>query len=285
VNQWPTGRFEGMLASMPHLFAVTRLLLGASLVLGACAGRSSSHDEGDGGTGNTSGTTASGGSSGAADNKGGSSGAADNKGGSTASGGSSASGPTGGSDVGGTTDPGIGGTGVGGTTGKAGTGGTLNCANVSCPSIPNSCKKLVQPPDECCPVCLDTGCQEECTDPGCKEGEHLETIPGDCCPTCAADPPDACATGQEIYANLKDALIEKYGSSGCKNSSECTIVYEYNACASTCGVPLPSSTAQSYSDNLNNYAAGCETCPQPPPILCPAAAAACLNGKCVITSP
>jgi len=281
-----------MLASpLPPRFAhVGHLLVGAALLLGACAGRSTSQD-GDGGSGNTSGTGAGGTTGGT------SSGSAGVGHGGTGNGGSSQFGGTGGTAVGGSTDPGKGGTSLGGSTdpGKGGTGvggttdpgkgGTAGCANVSCPSIPNTCKKLVQPPDECCPLCLDTGCPNDCEEPACKEGQHAETIAGDCCPTCVDDPPDACETGQEIYDDLKDALLEKYGSTGCKNSSECTIVYEANACAATCGVALPTSTAESYSSNLDNYAAGCETCDPPSVPPCPAAVAACVNGKCVATGP
>jgi len=287
----PAIKFEGMLASLSlrHLVGFGPLLFGAALVLGGCAGRSASHSEGDGGTGNTSGTSGgtSSGSGGRGDGAGGSTGATDSKGGGPANGGSSDIGATGGTSLGGTTDPGKGGTSVGGTSdpGSGGSGAMPNCTNVTCPSIPKSCVKLVQPEDECCPVCLDTGCQDECTDPGCKEGQHLETIPGDCCPTCVADPPDACETGQALYADLKEALVDKYGSSGCKNSSECSIVYENNDCVATCGVALPTSTVMNYTNNLDNYAAGCATCSPPAPILCPASVAACVNGKCVATWP
>lgn len=243
----------------PHL---GYLLVGASIALGACAGRSSSHSD-DGGTGNIGGTAAGGTTGGTSSGSAGTSG--------TGKGGGAALGGTGGSGVGGTTDP--------------GKGGTAGCANEVCPSIPNTCKKLVQAPGECCPLCLDTGCPSDCEEPACKEGQHVETLPGDCCPTCVADPPDACETGQELYADMKEALLEKYGSSSCKNSSECTIVYELNACAATCGVALPASTAESYTSNLDHYAAGCETCDPPWPAPCPASVAACLNGKCVATGP
>jgi hypothetical protein len=262
------------LPSSPRFPRLGSLLFGASLALGGCAGRSSSHSD-DGGTGNTSGTAAGGTTGGTSSGSAGTSG--------TGKGGGSLGG-SGGSGAGGTTDPGKGGTGIGGTT-DPGKGGTAGCANETCPSIPNTCSKIVQHPDECCPVCLDTGCPSDCEEPACKEGQHIETLPGDCCPTCVADPPDACETGQEIYADLKTALLEKYGSSSCKNSSECTIVYELNACVATCGVALPTSTAMSYSSNLENYAAGCETCDPPQATPCPASVAACVNGKCVATGP
>jgi hypothetical protein len=173
---------------------------------------------------------------------------------------------------------------TGGAGGSAGSsvanGGALPCSKVTCPSIPTSCKRIVQAADACCPTCLDTGC-DVCAALDCAEGTHSETVPGDCCPSCVADPPDACATGQQVYADVRAMLLDKYGSSGCSNSTDCTLVSENNACSVACSVVLPLSTAHNFVANLESLAAGCATCPPAGEVDCKAQAAACVNGRCV----
>ncbi len=168
----------------------------------------------------------------------------------------------------------------GGDAGSSGSRPVSACGNVTCPAIPTSCKRIVQEPDACCPTCLDTGC-DVCPAVDCAEGTHSETVPGDCCPSCVADPPDACATGQTTYADVRAALLEKYGSSGCSNSSDCTLVSEYNACNVACAVALPVPTAVNFTSNLDALGKDCATCPAPAEIDCEAQVAACVNGRCV----
>ena len=167
------------------------------------------------------------------------------------------------------------------------TGGSssLSCAQVTCPSIPSTCKQIIQAPDACCPTCLDTGCPP-CEAVTCPSGTHSETPVGACCPECVTNPPDACTKGKQDYASLRAAMVDKYGSSGCKNSSDCVIVAENNLCAQTCGVPLPGTMSASFQMNLDSNAkTNCATCPTGDLVVC-AQVPACVNGKCVaVNSP
>ena len=171
----------------------------------------------------------------------------------------------------------------GDTSGGVPSGGSttaLSCGKVSCPSLPISCKKIVQDPSACCPICTDTGC-DACDAITCDAGTHSETLVGACCATCVIDPPDPCTTSRTNYASSRTSMIEKYGSNGCINSSECTIVPENNLCAVSCGVALPSATANYLVSNLMSVAQSlCSTCLQPPQVDCAQLVAACVNGKC-----
>jgi hypothetical protein len=233
------------------------LLVGTAVLAGACGGKSATDDDGNDTSGKGGATSAAGGTS---SGKGGA-------GDTTSMGGSSVGGSSG------TGDP-----------GKGGSGAEPNCGGVLCSPIPTTCKEIVQEVGACCPICTDTGC-EKCPDLDCEEGTHAETVPGDCCPSCLTDPPDACEMGMQAYDQLREALLEKYGSLGCVNSTECTVVHEDNACAASCGIVLPSVTASSYVDNLSSAAVGCSTCEPPFPIPCPAGGpAACVNGKCMMAA-
>jgi len=183
---------------------------------------------------------------------------------------------------GGSTTVSNGGSGAVGATSSAGSAQTLNCEYVLCAPIPATCKRLVQGPRDCCPTCPDTGC-DACPDIDCAPGSHAETKPGACCQSCIADPPDACDQGARVYANLRTQLSDKYGSGNCKNSTECSLVNEDNACAHVCNIALPTQSINNYVSNLDNYAMGCATCQAPPePVNCDSQMiAACVNGKCV----
>lgn len=226
-----------------------------ALLLAACGGESEHHGKPTSDSGATSGMSTTGGAGG-------------NAGSSVANGGTLPSDAGGSGAVGGS------------SAGSSGSMPALPCSKVTCPSIPTSCKRIVQATDACCPTCLDTGC-EVCPALDCAEGTHSESAPGDCCPSCVADPPDACATGQQVYAGLRATLLDKYGSSGCSNSTDCTLVSENNACSIACNVVLPLSTAHNFVDNLDSLAMGCATCPPPGEVDCKAQAAACVNGRCV----
>ena len=176
-----------------------------------------------------------------------------------------------------------GGTGVVAATGGA--GGALSCTTVVCPSIPSSCRKIIQDPTACCPTCTDTGC-DPCPDLACASGTHPETAVGACCPACVPDPPSACTQGQQGYATMRASMLTKYSSSGCKNSTDCVLVTENNPCAWSCNIPLPSNMSSSFISNLNQAAEGaCATCPAPTAPSCEPMIAACANGNCVAANP
>jgi hypothetical protein len=174
------------------------------------------------------------------------------------------------------------------TGGKAyATGGSsaISCAGVSCAAIPTTCTLILQPVGACCPVCMDTGCPP-CATIVCAAGQHVETVAGDCCPSCVADPPDPCVTGQKNYASIRQSMIDKYSYLGCSNSTECVIVPESNACASTCGIPMVNNMVESFKKNLEQSAQDyCSTCKPVAAGVCPAQVPACVNGKCVAVSP
>lgn len=177
---------------------------------------------------------------------------------------------------------------AGGSVGFAGSssaGGPPNCNNVNCPSIPSSCKHLVQSPGDCCPTCTDTGC-DACPPIDCQPGTHSETAQGACCPSCVADPPDACMSGQMTYRQLRGLLLHDGTPTDCKNSSECSLVTEDNVCAFVCNVPVTKVYAPSFISNLTQHAPElCATCTAPVHIDCSPKAAACLNGICVAAEP
>jgi hypothetical protein len=239
-------------------------LLTVTHLLGACGGKSASVDGDDDGNakGGTSGSTGANGGTGGGDIPG--------KGGSDLPG-------SGGTDI-----PGKGGTGAGGTdSASGGTGGpTPNCEGIDCAPLPTTCKQVVQPPNACCPICKETGC-DPCTLADCDPGYHAEQLPGDCCETCVADPVDACESGQAAYAQLRGALLEKYSSLGCRNSTECGLVTDEPACITACPVALPTSTIESWESNTAAAADACSTClALPGPVLCKPVVASCINGLC-----
>jgi hypothetical protein len=248
---------------------VSRSLSGAALLLAACGGESARHGAPSSASAATSGVSTTAGESGADGTSIGQGGAlSSDAGGNGAVGGDGTGGGTGGSSN---------------KDGGAANGGSMPdsaCAHVTCPGIPTSCKRIVQEPDACCPTCLDTGC-DVCPPLDCAEGTHSETEPGDCCPSCVTDPPDACTTGQQDYAEVRAALLDKYTSSGCSNSSGCTLVFEHNACHVACNVALPVVSAVSFTSNLDARGPNCATCPAPAELDCAAEVAACVNGRCV----
>jgi hypothetical protein len=237
-----------------------------ALLLAACGGESTHEDATSGGSGGGGAVAATGGDGGSVAATGGDNGS----GGSPAGDGGTTTAGTGGSSGASGGDSSVGGS----------TAGAMPCAKVECPNIPTSCKQLVQDPNECCPMCLDTGCGA-CPDIMCADGTHSETVAGDCCPSCVADPPDACAMGQMTYTGLRMALLDKYGSSGCSNSADCTLVLENNACNVSCGVALPNATATNFADNLAKLAPGCASCPAPATADCGPVLASCVNGRCM----
>jgi hypothetical protein len=86
--------------------------------------------------------------------------------------------------------------------------------------------------------------------------------------------------GQHGYTVLRVQLLDKYQPTKCKNSSDCTLVLESNACVSICNVPIPTGLSSSYQSNLADAASACATCPTLPPIVCAVMLPACVNEKC-----
>jgi len=175
--------------------------------------------------------------------------------------------------------------GSGGVSTAGGSSGGPSCVGVACPSLPASCKKIVQDPGACCPTCTDTGC-DPCADITCATGTHKETPAGACCPICVADPPDPCTQGQQNYASFRASLLDKVGTVKCQNSTDCVLLQENNACGIVCNVAVPSSTADSFQSNLSSQATqACATCPKPVAVQCERMVPACMNGKCVPANP
>ena len=175
--------------------------------------------------------------------------------------------------------------GDGGASPSGGSGGARSCDGIACGSLPASCKKVIQEVGACCPTCADTGCSP-CADVACSAGTHKETLPADCCASCVPDPPDPCLKGQQDYSALRTQMLDKYGSVGCKNSSDCTLVLEDNACAAVCNVPVPSSMVDTLQSNLRSSAATfCGGCPTPTAAPCERMVPACMNGRCVAANP
>ena len=186
---------------------------------------------------------------------------------------------------GGATFPATGGNGFssGGLPATGGSG-TVSCAAVICPAIPTTCRQIVQDPGACCPTCLDSGCPT-CAAIACPTGSHAEVVAGDCCASCVADPPDACVVGQQSYASMRASMLEKYGSLGCSNSTDCVIIPENNACALTCGIVTPSRMSTSFQDSLDTNAKSyCSMCKPPLAVPCVSMLPACVNGKCIAVS-
>jgi hypothetical protein len=168
-----------------------------------------------------------------------------------------------------------------GSYAAAGSAGASSCAGVSCPILSEWCSSIVQRPGACCPVCLATTCPT-CPDiTSCPSEQHIETPEGACCPQCVAD---ACPLGQKTYAELLSEVSKKY-SIGCATSPDCTIAPEKNACAESCGIPVPNNMLTYLEQTLESTAKGCVTCAPPTPTSCPAVVPACVNGRCVAASP
>jgi hypothetical protein len=208
------------------------------------------------------------------------------------------SGPSSGPGTGSTTTgqggSGRAGSGVGGSsTGSggaqmAGRGGGAGapCSNFGCPDI--GCGPgytIVLKPGACCPSCEPIPCSGACAIFTCPSGTHLEKNPAECCPKCVPDPIDTCRKGQQAYAELRKQLIDKYNSIGCRTSRDCTIVYESNRCAPSCGTAFPVTYAESAQQNLRMSAeSNCATCPLMGTPPCAPSSAYCVNGACTMLS-
>lgn len=120
-----------------------------------------------------------------------------------------------------------------------------------------------------------------CACPGiaCGSGSHLEVLPGQCCPTCVQD---SCEAQLKGYQALRQQLLEKYSTLGCMTHSDCTVYYEKNDCAVSCGVPMPIAAIGNLDSNLQSYAqSSCSpSCMRPVPPCVPPAMPFCIRGLC-----
>lgn len=146
-------------------------------------------------------------------------------------------------------------------------GSSMGCA---CPDI--GCGpgfRLVPDPNNCCGTCEPIPCPTvPCPGIACASGQHLEVPEGECCPVCVPDIFEACAAGQQAYRQLREQLLEKYSSLGCKSDWDCGVIWESNRCVATCGDPLPEAVIADAKQNLSSFAemscASCALIPFPP---------------------
>jgi hypothetical protein len=263
-----------------------RLALGVALVLlGSCGGRTLSGPHADAAAVNQ-GDDASGAAgheptTGAAGSSAGHGGAAGSTG--TGAAGSGSAGATGGGsgNAGATGAAGAGAAGRGGTGGSAGSTGTT-CGPCPSPDCLPGYASVHDPAVSCCPICRPVKCPATCSPPPCPAGSHLEMLDGQCCPTCQpGTESNACRTGRASYTQLRAALVEKYNSSGCMTDTDCTLVFEDNACVSNCGTAFPVSLASNAESNLKSAAQmDCGTCARPDRPPCALLVALCSNGHC-----
>jgi hypothetical protein len=180
----------------------------------------------------------------------------------------------------------VGGAGTGTAGTAVGIGGKSTCG--PCPDIDCGVGYTQQPsPDGCCNVCVPLDCRmlgcpgPACGCPGiaCAPGSQPIYPPDQCCPICSDT---NCDEQRRSYYGFRDQVVEKYNSLGCMQDSDCTIVYESNACASSCGTPMPWFYEKDFVVVLNEYAAStCAACPPPPLQPCPAPPPpACVAGRC-----
>jgi hypothetical protein len=141
---------------------------------------------------------------------------------------------------------------------------------------------VVDPSVSCCPLCRPIDCSNvKCATPICPTGFHAEVPMGGCCPTCVMGVSMQCNGAQAAYGAQRSALLEKYSAPSCMVDSDCTLVYESNACVSNCGEALPVATASSFTMNLMTLAGACDmACPPKAAPPCALLTAACSNGKC-----
>lgn len=229
-----------------------RHILAAALLLVACGGRYASVDDGDGGSGSGA-ATGSGGSGQGGKKPGGKAGSA--AGGSVSTAGTSPAG------------------------GAVGVGGKATCG--PCPDIDCAPGSYYQPdPSGCCGTCVPLDCRMvACPGIACGPGSQLIYPPDQCCPVCG---PNNCDEQRRGYFGFRDQVVEKYNSLGCMQDADCAIVYESNACGSSCGTPMPWFYEKDFIVALDSYAsANCASCPPVPIQPCPAPPpVACVNARC-----
>ena len=81
--------------------------------------------------------------------------------------------------------------------------------------------------------------------------------------------------------NLEE-LLAKLSQSACSADTDCAVLWETNACVSTCGTPAPVSAIDSATADLSDFAKkSCSSCgPIPIPPCAPPAPVTCQQGRC-----
>jgi hypothetical protein len=93
-----------------------------------------------------------------------------------------------------------------------------------------------------------------------------------------------CALAQSDYDGLRDELAPVFESFGCNVDSDCVAVAEPGNCGPVCpDIALPTSAESGFLSNLMSDAEVCDgACPKRPLAFCPANAAMCRGGKCIL---
>ncbi|HWZ90599.1 MAG TPA: hypothetical protein VNW92_17185, partial [Polyangiaceae bacterium] len=126
-------------------------------------------------------------------------------------------------------------------------------------------------------------CKQVCPTLSCASGNHVATLPGQCCPTCVLDPAgQACADGQKAYSAFRTALVSKYQALPCRIDSDCIVVEFTNDCETVCGgIELPSSQSSALVSMLNDAAAmDCATCGARESSCAVPPLGSCINQRC-----
>ncbi|HVU53309.1 MAG TPA: hypothetical protein VHL80_21640 [Polyangia bacterium] len=172
--------------------------------------------------------------------------------------------------------------GASGGAGQGGGGGASGCGPCMAPQCNPGYTSVVDPAISCCPICRPVDCATAaCPQPICPVGTHAEVPQSQCCPVCVMGFSQACNTAQTSYSRDRQAYLEKYGSTSCKQDADCTLVFESNACVANCGEALPAASAGFFQSNIAPDAMACDaSCPPlalPP---CVPQVAVCSNGRC-----
>jgi hypothetical protein len=93
---------------------------------------------------------------------------------------------------------------------------------------------------------------------------------------------DACSAGKDAYHHKREQVLQIAASSGCKQDADCGLLWETNACASTCGSPVPLASIDAATEKLFAMAKdACATCPPiPVPPCVPPGPLRCVQGQC-----
>lgn len=142
-------------------------------------------------------------------------------------------------------------------------------------------------PDGCCGTCV-LDCEDvACTDQDCPSGSQMEQRAGECCPGCVKDGAVPCAEARQQYQQLRAQLIVTYEGQSCLQETECTMLWEHNRCASTCGTPAGLDARDVFDEELSAFAEQmCTSCPAPIPAPCPMPPPlSCIDGNCRYAKP
>jgi hypothetical protein len=149
-------------------------------------------------------------------------------------------------------------------------------ATLFCPPNPVVCQN-----GACAFAGIDCVAQECLAPSSCPTGFHVGLPVGQCCEMCVRSVSKACNDAETAYTAQRSTLLEKYGATSCLVDADCAFVFESNACVTTCGEALPTSTAVDFSANLMMLAVACDAaCPLLPPPPCVQLTAICSNGTC-----